>query len=513
VKKLALILLIILFVISTRGLEYEDCSIYGNCKSTDIIVNTEVNYSIINSSLFSSLNNYILKNGSTTTTASIPFAQGLSVSSGKPLSFGSNELFDSSGQPEIWWRSGDGLGILFCGGATYPSCSTGPYIGVHPIDNSIFSSSGTININGDVASTGRICDSVSCIGIGDGGWKPNNATESNNYNTTGNVSANTFYGNFVGLGVFELMLFGGGADGNVQINTTTTLTRTMYYNNLTINGTADLATGGYIIYVADTLYLKNYTVSRSAVIRNNGGNGTAASGSSGGTGTGTGAASGDTGGGSSGNNGATGGSGTGPAGSNGANGARVLGEIGSTGGTGGTSGAYSGGAGGNAGTKSTTSIFNTFKLDCLYGATLCSGGTGGGGGGAGGGWNATCLGGGGGGGSGGGGVVQIYAKTIIAEPSTLIMAKGGDGANGGQTTCRPGCNQGGGGAGGPGGGGKVILFYYTQRFATTNINVAAGSPGTGGAKCGGGADGGTGVTASTGHYTLVNLGNQTIVRV
>ena len=45
--------------------------------------------------------------------------------------------------------------------------------------------------------------------------------------------------------------FGDGSDGNVTISSPTTLTRDMYYNNLTVNST--LTTGGWRIYVAGTL--------------------------------------------------------------------------------------------------------------------------------------------------------------------------------------------------------------------------------------------------------------------
>ena len=46
-------------------------------------------------------------------------------------------------------------------------------------------------------------------------------------------------------------LYGSGSDGNVTIPTSGTLTRDMYYNNLTVNGTLD--TGGYRLFVKETL--------------------------------------------------------------------------------------------------------------------------------------------------------------------------------------------------------------------------------------------------------------------
>src|SRR5690606_30557009 len=65
-------------------------------------------------------------------------------------------------------------------------------------------------------------------------------------------------------------LFGSGSDGDVSLAAgTTTLTRTMYYNNLTLSGTAVLNTNGFKVYVRNTL-----SIADNAVIRNNGANGT-----------------------------------------------------------------------------------------------------------------------------------------------------------------------------------------------------------------------------------------------
>ena len=51
-------------------------------------------------------------------------------------------------------------------------------------------------------------------------------------------------------------LYGDGSDGNVSLSSgTINLTRTMYYNSLTLSGTAVLNTNGYKIYVKGTLSL------------------------------------------------------------------------------------------------------------------------------------------------------------------------------------------------------------------------------------------------------------------
>jgi len=58
--------------------------------------------------------------------------------------------------------------------------------------------------------------------------------------------------------------YGDGSDGDVTISSPTTLTRDMFYNNLTVNDT--LSTGGFRIYVKGIL-------TGTGVIQNNGGNG------------------------------------------------------------------------------------------------------------------------------------------------------------------------------------------------------------------------------------------------
>ena len=50
-------------------------------------------------------------------------------------------------------------------------------------------------------------------------------------------------------------IYGSGADGNVTISTNTTLTRDMYYNNLTVNAGIHLNTAGYRVFVRNSLSL------------------------------------------------------------------------------------------------------------------------------------------------------------------------------------------------------------------------------------------------------------------
>ena len=149
--------------------------------------------------------------------------------------------------------------------------------------------------------------------------------------------------------------FGDGSDGDVTISSTTTLTEDMYYNNLTVNSGVALNTGGYRIYVKDTLTV-------NGVIRNNGsdgddgGNGTGDAGGSGGSG-GAGGAGGTL---SAGSNGGDGGNGgyctsqgcksNGGAGDAGINKDPSLGSDGVTGGNGGGTQNSNGGTAGSAGT-------------------------------------------------------------------------------------------------------------------------------------------------------------------
>lgn len=53
-------------------------------------------------------------------------------------------------------------------------------------------------------------------------------------------------------------IYGSGADGNVTISSNTTLTRDMYYNNLTIGDGANLNTNGYRVFVRNSLSFSNF---------------------------------------------------------------------------------------------------------------------------------------------------------------------------------------------------------------------------------------------------------------
>lgn len=243
--------------------------------------------------------------------------------------------------------------------------------------------------------------------------------------------------------------YGDGSDGDVTISSgTTTLTRDMLYNNLTINAGAILATAGFRVFVKNLLTL-------NGTIRNNGANATSATAGAAGS---IGSTLGSYGG---------GGNGTTTTGGNSGNSNNPIGSQGGAGGSG------SAGAGGSAGTATAPSAAlgglqairhlpnsSTFLLN--DGATKYTPGTNGGGGGG----DSTNSGGGGG---GGGGAVGIYTKT--ATGSGAIEAKGGNGFTATTGNC---------GGGGGGGGGAIVYVSQTPLSSTSiTTSVAAGTKGNG----------------------------------
>lgn len=304
-----------------------------------------------------------------------------------------------------------------------------------------------------------------------------------------------------------LSLYGDGTDGNVTISSgTTTLTRTMYYNNLTISGTGSLNPNGQMIYVKGTLDISAAPASAIYFPPNAGGNASVNTG-------GTAAA-------------------TLQAGLANANAAPNAGKNGSTttgnpststittlvatigavlGGNSGSSGTGGNGTSGNGGAGYTKAAIPTVSYGAAFtpielsgtGAAPRGGALGAEGGSAGGDGTA---GGGSGGGPSGGGVITIHAATINRGASTAaaaIYAPGGKGGDGGTAA---GGNRGGGGGASGAGGGVVILMYATLTGApaTGAISVPGGAGGTGGSKTGTGADGAGGDGGDGGRYISKN---------
>jgi hypothetical protein len=304
-------------------------------------------------------------------------------------------------------------------------------------------------------------------------------------------------------GVSNLLKFGDGSDGSATISSPTTLTRDMYYTDLTVNST--LTTGNYRIFVSGTL-------SGNGTIRQNGNNGT--NGSNGVKGSSS--ASGGTGGASISGYFTTfaGGDGGVSAGSSPAGTSTVVSWLlvnGKQGGQGGN-----GLAAGAAGTYAQSMRWQAFAFDSIFGMNLnaskifqvmdigpaSSGGSGGGGEGG-----AGNKGGGGGGAGSNGGIVFIFAKTWAG--TFTISVTGGNGGNGGNGSNGVGAEtNGSGGGGGSGGNGGITVVVYQTKTWSGSYTLTGGSLGTGGTTgsggSGGGANGSNGVAGATGvSYELV----------
>jgi hypothetical protein len=235
-------------------------------------------------------------------------------------------------------------------------------------------------------------------------------------------------------------LFGDGSDGDVTITGPTTLTRDMYYHDLTINAGQTLNPGGFRIFVSGNL---TFDAGGGASISRNGPGGCSGTGCES-----TSLAAGTLG---------------GTAGS-----ASLRNSLGGSGGSGtgffgDTTLPPTATSGGRGVFRSATQAISGRSLD----GSLVNGGGGGGFGTI----NGAITGSGG----GGGGVVVVTARTIVFNGSeALISAAGGTGANTG---------------GGGGGGGVVIVITTTPQPAGLNISAI------GGGGSGGGHNGADGFTA------------------
>lgn len=291
-------------------------------------------------------------------------------------------------------------------------------------------------------------------------------------------------------------IFGDGSDGDVTISSNTTLTRDMFYNNLTISDTFALSPNGFRVYVKQTLTLSG-TGNRIKAIGGNGGNGASgAAGSAGGT---AGSAANTAGslpaslGGKAGSNGKTGGAGAGTAGVAGDASAFGLGAAGAAGGNG-LNDTPLGGAGGALTVQAYAKSIHKLLTFGDWNSTTFTRFTGHGGSGSGAGGDAGSSGnGGGGGGSGGnGGFLWIAARTITGTGD--ISVAGGTGGNGGDASG----NSGGAGGGAGGGGGILVILYGVALGWTGSAVYTGGTGGTGGVDTG--SDGKPGTNGTTGKY-------------
>jgi hypothetical protein len=234
------------------------------------------------------------------------------------------------------------------------------------------------------------------------------------------------------------LLYGDMSDGDVTISGDTTLTRDMFYNNLTVAAGKRLSSNCFRIFVRGTLVNNGY-------ISNNGN-------AAGILYPGATLDSNTVGGGTRGGDGGGGGGG---------NSLAADGSFGGEGGHGGVA-SYAGGSAGLAfcaASSGTLRELSAAVRGVLQDGKLAMGGTGGGGGGGGSGTPSGV----GGGGGGGAGVLSVIARDID-NTNGVFEANGGAGAQGG---------AGAAGGGGGGGGGVVVLVYGV---AITGVARALGGP-------------------------------------
>lgn len=304
-----------------------------------------------------------------------------------------------------------------------------------------------------------------------------------------------------------------GSDGDVTINSgTTTLTRDMYYNNLTVNGTGTLVTAGFRVFVQGLTTVD--TSGGGGGIQHkvgNGGNGANGSGTTGGAGgtAGTittssvmiGSALSGKAGGAGGNVAANGTNGT----AGDASTFNLNANAGGAGGAGGGDGVRAGGTAGTGGASSsgisikprdivTAPAPYVFTSATAIQRANITAGSGSGGGGAGGSGGTA---GGGGGGSGATGGYLFLATTQLAITGTgAVNVNGGNGGNGGDGT-NTGTGAGGGGGGAGGNGGVAVVIYYSKT-GTGTITANGGTAGTGGVGYITGLNGASGAAGTAG---------------
>lgn len=310
--------------------------------------------------------------------------------------------------------------------------------------------------------------------------------------------------------------YGPGTDGIVTQTASTTLTSDKFYDTFTIATSVVVNTGGFRIYVKNTLTV-------NGTLQNNGSDGPASSTSQNGNSGGVGGAAGSLTGGKTGGRGGNGG-GTNQNGQNASSGPSTsfnLGVSGVAGGDGGTGNGTpsSPGTGGGAGGVGSISGDNLFVLIRYPSSTVASTTTnapivysftgsttsssisldssaGSGGGGGGGGSSGVPTGAGGGGGGGSGGIVYVIANTITVGSSGIIQSNGGKGGPG-----NIGSSGGASGGGGGGGSGGVIVLGY----ATLTNNGTIQANGNTGGLSGGANPGNSGSNGNSGNIYKVVL--------
>lgn len=327
-----------------------------------------------------------------------------------------------------------------------------------------------------------------------------------------------------------LVIFGDGSDGDVTISGTTTLSRDMFYDDLTVDVGGRLFGGGIRIHVAGTLTLNGtiHADGNDGANALNGTNATAAcSSAQAGTGTGNNYFTGSNPGGAGASTGgvgnstsstiaptvgtAAGGTASTTTGNNGTDSSASWGRAGggaSGGGFVGTPSGAGGAGGGSTQFGTTVALADIHDFNALYlghpasvSTNFVGSGPGGGGGSCGKDTvNPTMKEPGGGGGGGGAASVMILARHIVVGGSGMMTAIGGDGGTGGSCGTHTGDAGGGGGGGGGSGGAVWFVLGSGTMPADANFDISGGVGGTGGTACAGGANGGNGGHGGFGHF-------------
>ena len=306
--------------------------------------------------------------------------------------------------------------------------------------------------------------------------------------------------------------FGDGGDGNVTVSSgTTTVTRTMYYSNLTISGTGQIAHANNAIFAANTFTCSTSgtpAIKHTFLTAANGGNGAAVTtAGTAGSATAVGEFAANT----------AGNAGTASSATTGTAVAVVAALAQAAGGSNastasGSGGAGAGGAGGAGRTPNGVTlpmVFHRPTHDFRRGVTLVPGGAAGAGGGGGGGNGTTA--GAGGGGSGAAGSMGFLAARIIDVSSGSGVVFSVEPATSGAGGLTSTTNAGGGGGAQGSSGGWLTVIYETVVGSRSNAFVADGADGGAGGNGNGtgiGGSGGGGGTAGT--IKVFDIGRETV---
>ncbi len=285
--------------------------------------------------------------------------------------------------------------------------------------------------------------------------------------------------------MLDKQFFGDGSDGDVTVTTGISLSRDMYYHNLTISGAGSIQTRRWRIFVSGVFDISD---AGAAALTARGSNGS-----------GSGFANSQT---PASNIGAGQQMGAGGAITNGAGSSPATSQQNAIGGAGGAGGRSGGNATPTAGSTLVNVInFNRLCTEFLQSGLVVMGGLGGSGGNGG---NVV-----GAAGGSGGDWIAVYARTINRGGSTAagcILADGGDGGAAGAS----GSTSGAGGGGGAGGGYIYIAYKsLTGSLATAAVQTNGGAGGKGGNSTGGTAGSG-GQGGGGGLITLIGISAGTI---